>query len=314
MWTSGGLKSVERLWKNGYKKIWNITLFFANFEVRMSVTPDHKIKVGEQWKKVSELKTGDILWVSRFAMERNIISMQERNIIPGEEGDCTGLCGNTTTERFLRDIKSTTRMGILQTMISAILNAFRCLNTRIDTGRRSPSGCLPKSQESTLQKSAQRHRNGIGLQKDGNGTRNTQPERKRETKNAPVHVAESSSCPHIRMRDSVQTNARQSGEETNTLMMKQESALYAERNFGQTDFLTQCAAVAVVVQDIEIRSEEEREVFDLQVNDIHEYFANGILVHNCLDATRYGLWTRFGQKAGYGQYSISFSRNRYGHN
>jgi phage terminase large subunit len=36
--------------------------------------------------------------------------------------------------------------------------------------------------------------------------------------------------------------------------------------------------------------------------------------NHLLDASRYGLWTRFGQKAGYGQYSISFSRNRYGHN
>lgn len=155
VWTSGGLKSVERLWKNGYKKICNITLFFANFQVRMSVTPDHKVKAGKQWKKVSELKRGDILWVSSFSMERNS---------------------------------------------------------------------------------------------------------------------------------------------------------------GQTDSRTQNAAVAVVLQDIEIRSEEEREVFDLQVNDIHEYFANGILVHNCLDALRYAVWTRFGQRAGYGQYSISFSKNRYGHN
>ena len=65
---------------------------------------------------------------------------------------------------------------------------------------------------------------------------------------------------------------------------------------------------------IELVEEEKREVFDLQVNDIHEYFANGILVHNCLDALRYAVWTRFGQRAGYGQYSISFSKNRYGHN
>mgnify|MGYP003304116245 FL=1 len=36
--------------------------------------------------------------------------------------------------------------------------------------------------------------------------------------------------------------------------------------------------------------------------------------NHCLDAMRYALWTRFGKNAGYGQYSISFSRNRYGHN
>ena len=36
--------------------------------------------------------------------------------------------------------------------------------------------------------------------------------------------------------------------------------------------------------------------------------------NHCLDAMRYALWTRFGKNAGYGQYSISFSKNRYGHN
>lgn len=36
--------------------------------------------------------------------------------------------------------------------------------------------------------------------------------------------------------------------------------------------------------------------------------------NHLLDALRYAVWTRFGQRAGYGQYSISFSRARYGHN
>lgn len=36
--------------------------------------------------------------------------------------------------------------------------------------------------------------------------------------------------------------------------------------------------------------------------------------NHCLDAMRYAVWTRFGQKAGYGQYSFSFSKTRYGHN
>ena len=35
--------------------------------------------------------------------------------------------------------------------------------------------------------------------------------------------------------------------------------------------------------------------------------------NHLLDALRYALWTRFGKNAGYGQYSISFSRSRYGH-
>ena len=36
--------------------------------------------------------------------------------------------------------------------------------------------------------------------------------------------------------------------------------------------------------------------------------------NHLLDALRYAVWTRFGQKAGYGQYSFSFTKSRYGHN
>ena len=314
VWTSGGLKSVERLWKNGYKKICNITLFFANFEVRMSVTPDHKVKAGKQWKKVSELKRGDILWVSRFSMERNIISIKERDIIPGEQGDCTGWCGNTTTERFLRDTKSTTRMGILRTMTSAIFNVFHLRNILRNIVNLSLQGLHLTSLSSILQRSDHWHLNGTSQRRGESGTGCIQWGKETGLFNVPVNVVGELSSLPMQIQSSVPTIANQSGGETTTKMMKQESALYAERNSGQTDSGTQNAAVAVVLQDIEIRSVEEREVFDLQVNDVHEYFANGILVHNCLDALRYAVWTRFGQRAGYGQYSISFSKNRYGHN
>lgn len=36
--------------------------------------------------------------------------------------------------------------------------------------------------------------------------------------------------------------------------------------------------------------------------------------NHLLDSLRYCTWTKFGKNAGYGQYSISFSKNRYGHN
>ncbi|WP_423774798.1 hypothetical protein [Bacteroides heparinolyticus] len=34
-------------------------------------------------------------------------------------------------------------------------------------------------------------------------------------------------------------------------------------------------------------SEYVAETFDIEVEYIHEFFANGILVHNCIDAARY---------------------------
>lgn len=46
-----------------------------------------------------------------------------------------------------------------------------------------------------------------------------------------------------------------------------------------------------MLQNIEETYIGEREVFDLTVADIHEYIAAGIVVHNCMDATSYGIVT-----------------------
>ena len=93
-------------------------------------------------------------------------------------------------------------------------------------------------------------------------------------------------------------------------MTRQESALSVEKNSEPIDIAEQYVAETLVLQSIVINEERNEEVYDLLVDGQHEYFANGILVHNCLDALRYCVWTKFGQRAGYGTYSISFSKRR----
>ena len=46
--------------------------------------------------------------------------------------------------------------------------------------------------------------------------------------------------------------------------------------------------VPVVVERVQGQSKLET-VYDLTVEDAHEFFANGVLVHNCIDALRYSL-------------------------
>lgn len=46
-----------------------------------------------------------------------------------------------------------------------------------------------------------------------------------------------------------------------------------------------------VVEAVEVRQVGQRETFNLMIDTNHEYFANGILVSNCIDAARYG-WRR----------------------
>lgn len=43
------------------------------------------------------------------------------------------------------------------------------------------------------------------------------------------------------------------------------------------------------MQVVEVLASDERveHVFDISVEGMHEYFANGVLVHNCMDASSY---------------------------
>ncbi len=38
---------------------------------------------------------------------------------------------------------------------------------------------------------------------------------------------------------------------------------------------------------METQSGGVQTVYDIEVEEAHEYFANGLLVHNCIDAVRY---------------------------
>ena len=307
--TSDGYHKVVHLWKNGYKKICDITLKFTTFEVRMKVTPNHKIKVGKEWKKVSELNPGDRLWRLKSSMERHTTYTEVRGISPRVGTGCTGLYGNTTTERFLRAIKYTTRMAIQRTMTSAILNVFHLRNILRNIVNLLLQGLHLTSLSSILQRSDHWHLNGTSQRRGESGTGCIQWGKETGLFNVPVNVVGELSSLPMQIQSSVPTNASPNGEETTTLMMRPGSVLFVGKSLGQTDIPIPYVVEDLVLQSIVINEEKTEEVFDLLVDGQHEYFANGILVHNCLDALRYALWTKYGQNAGQGQYSLSFGRH-----
>jgi hypothetical protein len=79
--------------------------------------------------------------------------------------------------------------------------------------------------------------------------------------------------------------AKAHGEGRQELTTWKESARYAENLSRSTNTLT-LDVVPVVVERVQGQSKLET-VYDLTVEDAHEFFANGVLVHNCIDALRY---------------------------
>lgn len=133
-------------------------------------------------------------------------------------------------------------------------------------------------------------KNGIIQQKEENGTdykglKSSEIEQKKNTLASVVEV--NSAQQHSVFQSSAQTNVRANGEEIRDLIMKKEHASTVVRPSLQTNIAKNDFVVEFVAKSISTLKEYEQPTYDIEVKDMHEFFANGILVHNCIDATRY---------------------------
>ena len=72
-----------------------------------------------------------------------------------------------------------------------------------------------------------------------------------------------------------------------TFIMEKGHASNVVRPSLQTNIAKNDFVVEFVAKSISTLKEYEQPTYDIEVEDMHEFFANGILVHNCIDATRY---------------------------
>jgi hypothetical protein len=80
-------------------------------------------------------------------------------------------------------------------------------------------------------------------------------------------------------------NALQEKEERLKKITNQEYANYAKKNLNATNTQLKNFAQDYVETLLELKTEQK--VYNISVCDVNEYFANGILVHNCADSALY---------------------------
>ena len=97
------------------------------------------------------------------------------------------------------------------------------------------------------------------------------------------HAAELNLNQKQHLQSFVVKNAYQKTEGIAELMTSQ-SNVNAEMSISFPSIQEQ--TIVKIVQ----HEQSEQEVYDLTIEDCHEYFANGILVHNCLDAAEYIIY------------------------
>lgn len=298
--TSNGYREVQKKFNNGRKKIICVRLSFGRFSIELKGTSDHKIKTDRGWIKLQDLKVGDALFLCKNSTARHTIYTKEKDITHEDAIVCTQMYGNSITEKSPKVSTSTTLMGIPKTTLLRIWNFLmgqniaHCICKHLLKARAAfrfsggewimPESLLP---------------NGTVLLMDSNGIGDTvkRPQEKLNNRSSSANGVEIPLCQSPTERtDFAVMDAGQKRDTTLALIMKCAYASNVETNSSQTNTLApntvQEDAVGYIVQKqeiiaIEILKEDFANVYDLQVEETHEYFANGILVHNCIDAVRY---------------------------
>ncbi len=253
--TSKGYKEVLKKWDNGLQQISTYTMQLDTFFVSLECTSNHSIKTENAWTPISHLKCNQNLFLSKYSMVSN------SNFIKGKDTLVWGLKG------FIQKFGSTTKGQSQKTITSIMLIITRIITTyQISTSfikhfmqgflLKRDSKKTPNTQNNSNQRGLKLQKNGINQKKDWNGIRNT-------LKNAGLID---------RIMNIFVNSAEKHSNQDN-----------------QTDHHT--AIIIAKLRHIEVHNVRKERVYDLTIKDEHEYFANGVLVHNCLDSLRYALFT-----------------------
>lgn len=270
----------------------------------LKCTPEHRIYTKNRgFVEAKDLTTEDVLLClkSKEYSLKDIggIATPNQNVeaigftsnarLQGEQFGSIDTFGRRLTGRFRKVRTSITKMGTRSIMI------FRTLSVslrRLIQRAILLSAIALRNNSSILTKSGKKQKSGTLQRKDTNGTRRTLKNTTGEfltyqRKSAP-NVEKPLSLKHI-TTSSAQMPVDQRGEEIKDLMMSKGFAFNAERFLPVTS-TENSVFVLKAVQGVTPLRKKEKRVYDLTIEDQPEFFANGILVHNCIDGLRYALF------------------------
>lgn len=293
--TSNGFKKIINLYNNGIKSVSNFSILIHNDTqyktINLTATPNHKVKTLKNdsivWKELQTLSKKDV--ITSYLMDE---SMLKKNQVIGAiyallKTGFIKLYGFTTTEKYQKDIIFTTKTMTKTITTLKTLNALMQKNIcRGITKKRCKTKNMLKKRKKGFCMQVNLQNCGMPLKKVINGMLNTEKMRGKikNTKNINVLHVEKHSCQEF--KDVFQNTVPTIVKTMDQQQCKKEFVNAAEKNLKLENVLNeQNASIVKVVEKTNIPNEN---VYDLEVEDEHEYFANGLLVHNC-DALRYGV-------------------------
>lgn len=300
--TSGGAREVLTTFDNGVKKVISVKIHTTGGIVEFTATPDHKIKTTQGWKQLKDLTQGDIVYLYKPSMGKNTFFTPAKNISEKATQHSIGLFGSITMDQSAKDTTSTTRTrtrGIMTFLISKCLRGISTLVTIFRSALKTKNSLMKAKKGLTMQGSLRT--SGTGQKKGGSGTENMENRFLPISKKKNIHASGAATSigeSHLECTTIAQINVKPQQGITLGLTTKQEYASNVEENLLQTDtqklnFAQEVAqrntttCTEQIVLGIETVKEDSLPVFNIMVDDLHEFFASDLLVSNCIDSARY---------------------------
>jgi intein/homing endonuclease len=305
VWTRQGFKKVVASERTGTESVMVMSL---SDETTLTGTPDHPIWIdGKGFCSLDTIRYGDYIWQlkpsyltesdstdtrTQNRVHSEIISDHMRCTSETESRLYTGKYGKAFTERSLPSMISTISTAIHSTTRLKIWNACQRRNI-YRTIARNGSKKIKNRCRNIWTKYARSQRSGTLRKKEYNGIESTESRRTNQEHHSEGGYANNAAknstiSPETSLPDSARTNANQHGDEQAELITKNEYVKSAEPP-SQSINTRRLTAVRVVALR---HCNGKQDVYNLTVEDVHEYFANGILVSNC-DGIRYGIYTHY---------------------
>ena len=294
VYTRQGLKKV--LWSGETRR--NACVFsVCAGGYKVTGTADHKIfTVNRGWTPIGHIVEGDILLCMQKPSKRtgkhgtdtrNRADDQTANISSAGRYGYIDTHGNESAAKSPLEWLSITKTGTAKTTQSKTLNVYHKNSTAQSTrlkvkswngNGRTWNGFAPPRQLGTK---AKKGTHGTLNTQNVNGSENI-TESRDSVNNAGKHLNRKPPTMNF-----APTLAKAHGDGRQELTTWKESAKSAER-LSQSINIPMLNVVPVAVERVTSGGIESA-VYDLTVEDAHEFFANGVLVHNCIDALRYSL-------------------------
>ena len=313
--TRHGFKKVKKAWCNGVRDCIEVNVEGS----KIICTPDHRfidsfnneVMAKDLTKNTSLVKVDHRRWRKcqsvNGLIEQNLklltsmvsdtidtlnLSLMEKGVITPARMKtrkkviqlCTEICGVQNMEKYLMGTMYTTKMEILLTTLLKTLNLLQGLNTPKSIGDFS----LSIKEHRLLKQLKRLHRNlkscGMTLNTESTDVNNLKRKHSAECVNVSVKSVEK----HLQhMLSTLYTALMSVDEKKQKLWQKGTSLLH----IGKTEN-AQCVAKCSTQTSIALLRPAhltaktssvvgQYTVYDIEVEDCHEFFANGVLVHNC---------------------------------